>query len=268
MSSDEVHQLSSSRPHGELVEPRGRGAMPDTIVALSSGALPSGVAVIRLSGPATRTDPRGDGRRPARAAAANSLDHPQRRRHPRPGPRRLVPGAAQLHRRRLRRAPGSRLPGCGSRHPPVRNSANRASASREAGEFTRRAFENGKLDLTEVEGLGDLIAAETESQRKQAAARLAGGVADQVHGWREQHARSPRRDRSASRLLRREATSGRCRPALARASVRSGANWMRAIESVARGRIVREGLRVALAGPPNAGKSSLLNALARPTWRS
>ncbi len=72
----------------------------------------------------------------------------------------------------------------------------------EAGEFTRRAFLNGRLDLTEVEGLGDLIEAETETQRQQAVARLAGGISARVAGWRGNAARCARRSRSPPRFLR------------------------------------------------------------------
>ena len=56
----------------------------------------------------------------------------------------------------------------------------------EPGEFTRRAFENGKLDLIEIEGLGDLLDAETENQRRQALARFEGGLSQKVDGWRDQ----------------------------------------------------------------------------------
>jgi tRNA modification GTPase len=133
----------------------------------------------------------------------------------------------------------------------------------EAGEFTRRAFLNGRLDLTEVEGLGDLIDAETETQRQQAVARLAGGISDKVGAWRETLL-----DARAEIEARLDfADEGDVSAELPHNVIQSVANLAEelreAAESVGRGRIVREGLRVALAGPPNAGKSSLLNALAK-----
>ena len=112
----------------------------------------------------------------------------------------------------------------------------------EAGEFTRRAFLNGKLDLTEVEGLGDLIEAETETQRQQAVARLAGGLSRQDRRLARDAARCSRRDRGAARLLRR----GRCVGGAAAGVVAVDrtalhASSREALESVGRGRIVREG---------------------------
>ena len=132
----------------------------------------------------------------------------------------------------------------------------------EAGEFTRRAFENGKLDLTEVEGLGDLIAAETESQRRQALARFGGGLTRQLEGWRERLL-DLRAEIEAQLDFSDEGDVGALPPTFGADVAALRAELHDAIGNVSRGRLVREGLRVALAGPPNAGKSSLLNALAR-----
>lgn len=235
--------------------------MTDTIVALSSGSLPAGVAVIRLSGPATADAVRG---------LAGDLPEPRRlslrtlRLDDSPVDTGLVawfpaphsftgedcaelqvhgsPAVVRALFRGLTEAPDMRLA--------------------EAGEFTRRAFENGRLDLTEVEGLGDLIVAETESQRQQALARLGGGLTRQLDAWREQLL-DLRAEIEAQLDFSDEGDVGMLPPSFGVELEALSEEILAAADSVGRGRIVREGVRVALAGPPNAGKSSLLNALAK-----
>src|SRR3954468_22826296 len=154
------------------------------MVALSSGALPSGVAVIRISGPQT----------------SDVLEHLS---ISAPEPRHLTLAALRLGGQLIDTGLVAWMPGPNSftgedtaelqvhGSPAVVRTLLRSIAAlpglrlAEAGEFTRRAFLNGKLDLTEVEGLGDLIEAETESQRQQAVARLAGGLSQRVIGWRD-----------------------------------------------------------------------------------
>ena len=236
-------------------------AAGDTIVALSSGALPSGVAVIRISGPHAAGLVRD---------VAGAL----------PEPRRL-----SLHTLSLDGAPIDTgfiawFPGpqsftgedCAELQvhgsPAVVRRLLRGLASKpgvrlaEAGEFTRRAFENGKLDLTEVEGLGDLIAAETESQRRQALARLGGGLTRDLEGWRERLL-DLRAEIEAQLDFSDEGDVGQLPVNFGDSVDRLRLELLEAAASVGRGRVVREGLRVALAGPPNAGKSSLINALSR-----
>jgi len=133
----------------------------------------------------------------------------------------------------------------------------------EAGEFTRRAFENGKLDLTAVEGLADLIDAETEAQRVQALRQSDGALARLYARWRETliHALA---EIEADLDFSDEADVMSFTDRAPTAQVRDLARDIRAhLADGNRGEILRDGLRVAIAGPVNAGKSSLLNALAR-----
>jgi len=131
----------------------------------------------------------------------------------------------------------------------------------EPGEFTRRAFQNGKLDLAQAEAVADLIDAETQNQAKQALAQLGGSLSRRYDAWRyhliealavlEAAVDFPDEDLPAD-------VASRAAPALERLL----AELDGALMDEARGRRVREGFRVALIGAPNAGKSSLLNALA------
>ncbi len=133
----------------------------------------------------------------------------------------------------------------------------------EPGEFTRRAFENGKLDLTEAEGLDDLIHADTDRQRRQALRQLKGLLGDRARDWRA-------RIIEASALIEAgidfsdegDVPAELIAPALAKVKA-----LLAEIEEVLAGQgrseRLRDGLVVAIAGPPNVGKSTLMNALAR-----
>ena len=132
----------------------------------------------------------------------------------------------------------------------------------EAGEFTRRAFDNAKLDLTQVEGLADLIDAETQAQRKQALRQAEGELGRLYDGWRETLVRS---------LAHLEAEldfSDEELPEHLHQSMMDGVRSLhRAVQAHLQdgrqGERLRGGVRLAIIGPPNAGKSSLMNALAR-----
>jgi tRNA modification GTPase len=133
----------------------------------------------------------------------------------------------------------------------------------EPGEFTRRAFENGKLDLTEAEALDDLIHADTERQRRQALRQLRGLLGDRARDWRNQII-------AASALIEAgidfsdegDVPAELVEPALAKVRVLLG-EIEEVLAAQGRSERLRDGLVVAIAGPPNVGKSTLINQLAR-----
>jgi tRNA modification GTPase len=133
----------------------------------------------------------------------------------------------------------------------------------EPGEFTRRAFENGKLDLTEAEGLDDLIHADTDRQRRRALRQLQGLLGDRARRWRAQII-------EASALIEAgidfsdegDVPAELIAPALAKVKqLRDEIEEVLAAQG--RSELLRDGLVVAIAGPPNVGKSTLMNHLAR-----
>lgn len=130
----------------------------------------------------------------------------------------------------------------------------------EPGEFTRRAFENGKLDLAQAEGVADLIDAETEAQRRQALGQVGGALSQRYDRWRDLLVQSLAMLEAAVDFPDEdlpEQVAERARPGLRTLSVELDA----ALADAERGRRVRDGFRIALVGAPNAGKSTLLNGL-------
>jgi tRNA modification GTPase len=133
----------------------------------------------------------------------------------------------------------------------------------EPGEFARRAFVNGKLDLTAAEGLADVIAAETEVQLRQAVGQAGGALARRAEAWREQLV-SLRVEIEARLDFADEGDVAEALPEDFLRRLASLCEDMRsAVADASAGERVREGFRVAIMGRPNAGKSSLLNALAK-----
>jgi tRNA modification GTPase len=133
----------------------------------------------------------------------------------------------------------------------------------EPGEFTRRAFENGKLDLTRVEGLADLIGAETEAQRRQALRQLEGRLGDCAGQWRRRLTEALAQVEAAIDFPDEGIETDRVvQPALATAADLA-AEIGRLLCDAHRGERLRDGLTVAIAGAVNVGKSTILNRLAR-----
>jgi len=128
----------------------------------------------------------------------------------------------------------------------------------EPGEFTRRAFENGRIDLTEAEGLADLIEAETESQRKAALALAEGGLRKQIGQWNERLLMLAAR---AERAIDYDEEDEAPDPALLLDCALLADELLGWIEQPRVERL-KDGVLVVVAGPPNAGKSSLINAVA------
>ena len=236
----------------------------DTIYALSSAAGRAGVAVIRLSGPRsgpalrtlTQSLPA------ARTAALRAICDPQSGGLIDrglilwfPAPHSFTGEDCAEFQIHGGRAVIAALLAALSALPGLRLA--------EAGEFARRAFANGKLDLTAAEGLADLIDAETEAQRRQAVHQAGGHLARLYEGWR--------RDLIAALALQEAAIDFSDQQDIAAdASAQAESRVGKLLTAITahlddgnRGEILRGGFEVAIAGPPNAGKSSLLNALAR-----
>ncbi|TCT05939.1 tRNA uridine-5-carboxymethylaminomethyl(34) synthesis GTPase MnmE [Aquabacter spiritensis] len=234
----------------------------DTIFALSSGRGPAGIAVVRISGPAAAEAARDmtgavPQPRAARLCAIRDAEGA-------PLDRGLVlffPGPAsatgedvvELHLHGGRAVVAAILRTLAAR---------RGFRPAEPGEFTRRAFSHGKMDLAEVEGLADLVAAETEAQRRQALALASGALSRRVSGWRDRLVRALMLVEAGVDFAEEEDVPGETSaPARAEAALLLD-EIERALAEAGRGERVRDGLVVAIAGPPNAGKSTLLNWLA------
>jgi tRNA modification GTPase len=129
----------------------------------------------------------------------------------------------------------------------------------EPGEFTRRGLLNARLDLTEAEGLADLLAAETEWQRRGAFTSAGGGLRSQIERWRDRLVLLAAQAEAAIDYVDEEETELELGP-LAASAGQLAEEWREWL-AAPRAELLQQGARIVLAGPPNAGKSSLFNAL-------
>ena len=133
----------------------------------------------------------------------------------------------------------------------------------EAGEFTRRAFLNGRLDLVEIEGLGDLIHAQTEAQRLQALNQSKGAASDVFNQWRSTLISILGYLEASIDFIEENDVSENALAGFRDKLIHLRNDMAKHLKDSARGEIIRDGVRVVLAGEPNVGKSSIINYLAR-----
>lgn len=235
----------------------------DTIYALSSGHLPAAIAVVRVSGPQAGPALRGlTGKTvtPRQAALATVSDPVSGEAIDQalvlwfPGPSSETgedTAEFQLHGGRAVVAAAMAALGKVEGLRPA-----------EAGEFTRRALENGRLDLTAVEGLADLIGAETEAQRRQALNQVRGGLGKNAERWRRMIVQALARIEAGLDFSDEGDVPADAGAPAVRIAGELRAEIAAALADASRGERLREGFTIAIAGPPNAGKSSIFNWMA------
>lgn len=237
-------------------------ASKDSIVALSSGRLPAGIAVIRISGPKTRfvvetiagpIKARFTTLRTLKAADGSTIDHGLVLFFPGPGSftgedvaEFQVHGSRAVAAKMLETITGIE----GVRHA-------------EPGEFTKRAFLNGRLDLVETEALADLVNAETEAQRRFALSNAEGAQSELYSSWRRRLIHARAMIEAEIDFADEEEVPGSVSDAVWSDVTAMIDDVGRHIEGFKAAEIIRDGFEVVILGAPNAGKSSLFNALAR-----
>lgn len=236
----------------------------DTIIALASGSGRAGVAVVRVSGP----------------AAAGVLGHFSKRKAPDP----RMAAVRELHDEAgefIDEAVVLWMPGPNSytgedvvefhvHGGPAIIEAVLASAVKsrlcriaDPGEFTRRAFDAGRMDLTQAEAIADLIDAETDGQRRQAGRLYQGEAARTFEGWRGLLMSAMAALEASIDFPDEADIPGEINLTALEPIEALAADLEAALGDAGRLKLVREGFRIAILGPPNAGKSSLMNRLAR-----
>jgi len=237
--------------------------MRDTIFALSSGSPPAGVAVIRISGPGVRFGletiigsvplPRVAHLANIRDGAGLILDHGLVLYFP--GPKSFTGedvAELQIHGGR---ASVTAVLSFLSTLPEFRLA--------EPGEYTKRAFENGRMDLTAVEGLSDLIRAETEAQRRQALGQAEGALRGLYESWAKRITHARAMVEAELDFSDEEDVPGSLADQIWQDVDDVQKEIAAHLSNAKTGEIVRDGFRIALIGSPNSGKSSLLNTLAQ-----
>src|SRR5262245_48194625 len=235
----------------------------ETIYALSSGRPPAAIAVVRISGPhageALKTltgklpTPRTATLARIRGSNGEAIDQA------------LVLWFPAPHSETGEDVVELQLHGGRAVIASVFAALSKVSGLRpaEAGEFSRRAFENGKIDLTSVEGLADLVMAETEAQRRLAFRQMTGALGNRAENWRTQLIQALALIEAGIDFSdEADVPQDLVTPALQIARALEDEIGSVLADS-GRGERLREGLVVAIAGPPNAGKSTLLNRIAR-----
>lgn len=233
----------------------------DTIFALSSGAPPAAIAIMRISGPAAFDILRGlSGRVPSpRRASLCSLYSPETQDILDQALVLVFPGPdtatgedlVELHLhggRAVVRAVENAI----ASFPGVRRA--------EAGEFTRRAFANGRMDLNEAEGLADLLSAETEWQRRAAAKMFGGAFSTAIEDYRQDVLQLSARTEAELDFSDEGDVESQHNVAITNSCEELRQKILQLLASPPAEKL-KDGLRVVLAGPPNSGKSTLLNAL-------
>jgi len=293
-----TNRLSSYSSNRDIFRQGSASPITDTIFALSSGPMvKSGVAVIRLSGPSCRhvitslqtaPIPTPQSASPLEssqdATSMKSIPFPQPRRASvrtlycpqsgdaldkaivlwMPGPHSFTgEDVCELHVHGSRAVVLGVFEALERLDKPSRGAGIRAA---ERGEFTRRAFENNRMDLTGVEGLADLLEADTSLQRNQALRQMDGHISRQFEIWRKGLVKCLAHTEAVIDFGdddREDDVQDTAMLPLFPIVRQMREEIEKHLKDGRRGELVREGLRVTLVGPPNAGKSTLMNALAR-----